>query len=88
MPPVIPVTITSLFLSALATRGTKGGENMKAAKQFREIFNTPKHLVLEASHPSPFSAYQGFMGCKHFSKCNNFLRKNYGKIIDWSTKEL
>jgi len=58
------------------------------AKQFREIFDNSKHLILEASHPSPFSAYQGFMGCRHFSKCNNFLRKNYGKIIDWSTKEL
>jgi uracil-DNA glycosylase len=56
------------------------------AKKFRELLTNPKHLILEAAHPSPFSAYNGFMGCKHFSKSNNFLKKNYDKIIDWSTK--
>ena len=41
------------------------------------------HLVLKASHPSPLSAYTGFLGCKHFSKANTFLQ-NVGKIpIDW-----
>ena len=43
----------------------------------------PQHLVLKAPHPSPLSAYRGFFGCKHFSKCNNFLIKNGEKPIDW-----
>lgn len=42
------------------------------------------HVVLTAAHPSPFSAYSGFFGCKHFSKTNEYLKK-WGKTpIDWS----
>ncbi len=42
-----------------------------------------KHLVLEAAHPSPLSAYRGFIGCGHFSKANAYLQA-YGKEpIDW-----
>ena len=41
------------------------------------------HLVLKAPHPSPLSAYRGFFGCKHFSKCNKFLRDNNQTAIDW-----
>ena len=44
---------------------------------------SPQHLVLKAPHPSPLSAYRGFFGCKHFSKCNNFLRMNNQTEIDW-----
>jgi len=43
----------------------------------------PRHLILEAPHPSPLSSYRGFFGCKHFSKCNQFLKKNGLKEIDW-----
>lgn len=43
----------------------------------------PQHLVLKAPHPSPLSAYRGFFGCKHFSKCNDFLIKNSQTPIDW-----
>lgn len=43
----------------------------------------PWHLVLKAPHPSPLSAYRGFFGCKHFSKCNDFLIKNGETPIDW-----
>ncbi len=43
-----------------------------------------KHLVLEAAHPSPFSAYNGFFGCKHFSKTNDYLREHGMKPIDWA----
>ena len=43
----------------------------------------PHHLVLKAPHPSPLSAYRGFFGCKHFSKCNEFLAKNGETPIDW-----
>ena len=41
------------------------------------------HLVLKAPHPSPLSAYRGFFGCKHFSKCNQFLKMNNIQPIDW-----
>jgi len=40
---------------------------------------------LEAPHPSPLSAHRGFFGCKHFSKANEFLRKNKIEEIDWSS---
>lgn len=42
-----------------------------------------KHLVLEAPHPSPLSAYRGFLGCKHFSKANAYLEKQRKMKIDW-----
>ncbi|RWS17505.1 uracil-DNA glycosylase 2-like protein [Dinothrombium tinctorium] len=43
-----------------------------------------KHLVLQCPHPSPLSAHRGFLGCKHFSKANEYLRKNGKKEIDWN----
>ncbi len=46
-----------------------------------------KHLVLKAPHPSPLSAYKGFFGCSHFSKTNDFLRKNNIDIIDWCIED-
>lgn len=48
------------------------------------MMQNSRHLVLTAPHPSPFSAYQGFFGCKHFSKINEFLKKQGKKEIDWS----
>jgi uracil-DNA glycosylase len=42
-----------------------------------------KHLVLTAPHPSPLSAYQGFLGCKHFSKCNEWLQNHDMEPISW-----
>lgn len=42
-----------------------------------------QHLILKAPHPSPLSAYRGFFGCKHFSKCNQFLEQNGETPIDW-----
>jgi uracil-DNA glycosylase len=42
-----------------------------------------KHLVLKAAHPSPFSAYNGFFGCKHFSKTNEYLKEHGVGQIDW-----
>ena len=50
--------------------------------------NNPKHLVLKAPHPSPLSAYRGFFGCRHFSKCNEFLEKNGETPIDWQIPDL
>ncbi len=42
-----------------------------------------KHLVLEAPHPSPFSAASGFFWCKHFSKANEYLAEHGEEPIDW-----
>ncbi len=42
-----------------------------------------QHLILKAPHPSPLSAYRGFFGCKHFSKCNEFLVSHGITPIDW-----
>ena len=43
-----------------------------------------KHLVLKAPHPSPLSAHRGFLGCRHFSKANDYLGQNQQAPIDWS----
>lgn len=43
-----------------------------------------KHLVLQAAHPSPFSAHRGFLGCKHFSKANAYLQEKGIGEIDWN----
>lgn len=53
------------------------------AKSFLPLLNNPNHLILQSAHPSPFSAYNGFFGCKHFSKCNEFLTKHNLTPIDW-----
>lgn len=45
--------------------------------------NRTKHLVLEAPHPSPFSAHSGFFGCKHFSKANEYLVASNKTPINW-----
>lgn len=42
-----------------------------------------KHLVLETSHPSPFSAHRGFIGCGHFAKVNSYLEQHGIKPIEW-----
>ena len=47
------------------------------------MLNNPKQLILKSVHPSPLSAYRGFFGCKHFSKCNEFLEANGLTPIDW-----
>lgn len=53
------------------------------AKSKKVLIDTNKHLVLEAPHPSPFSVHTGFYGCKHFSKCNQYLKKHKLKEIVW-----
>ncbi|MEA5040756.1 MAG: uracil-DNA glycosylase [Clostridiaceae bacterium] len=53
------------------------------AKQKRALITSPQHLVLQAAHPSPLSAYNGFFGCRHFSKTNEFLVQNGMAPIDW-----
>lgn len=53
------------------------------ARAKRQLIRNPKHLVLEAAHPSPLSAYNGFFGCRHFSRANEFLRQNGLDPIHW-----
>lgn len=53
------------------------------AKSFIPLLNNPHHLILQSAHPSPFSAYNGFFGCKHFSKCNDFLSQHNINPINW-----
>lgn len=53
------------------------------AKSFLPLLNNPNHLILQAAHPSPFSANNGFFGCKHFSKANDFLSAHSRTPIDW-----
>ena len=48
------------------------------------LIDTGKHYVLKAAHPSPFSAFNGFFGCRHFSKTNDILVHNGLEPIDWS----
>ena len=55
----------------------------KFAQSKATLINTQKHLVLMAAHPSPFSAYNGFLGCKHFSKTNAYLIANNLTPISW-----
>lgn len=53
------------------------------AKEKRKYITNPKHSVIMSTHPSPFSANNGFFGSKPFSKTNEFLIKNNIKPIDW-----
>ena len=53
------------------------------ARSKKKLITAPQHLVLESVHPSPLSAYNGFFGCKHFSKCNAFLEAHGIDPIDW-----
>lgn len=52
------------------------------------MLNNPSHLVLKAPHPSPLSAYRGFFGCRHFSRCNEFLKENNIEPIDWQIENI
>ena len=53
------------------------------AKAFAPIITNPIHKIFYAPHPSPLSAHAGFFGCKHFSRCNQFLKQNGLSEIDW-----
>ncbi len=60
----------------------------KPAQSKRSMLHNPHHLILEAPHPSPLSAYRGFFGSRPFSKTNNFLQKNGIKPIDWQIENV
>ena len=55
----------------------------RPAQAKKAMLNNPRHLILEAPHPSPLSAYRGFFGSRPFSKTNRFLEENGIEPIDW-----
>ncbi len=57
------------------------------ARAKKALITNRHHLVLEAAHPSPLSAYRGFFGCRHFSRCNEFLEERGLGRIDWKISE-
>ena len=54
------------------------------ARSKARLITNPAHLVLQCAHPSPLSAYNGFFGCRHFSKTNAILKANGLKEIEWN----
>ena len=53
------------------------------ARSKAPLIDKNKHLILQCAHPSPLSAYNGFFGCKHFSKTNEYLVSHGKKPVDW-----
>ena len=51
------------------------------------IIDRKRHNVLQSTHPSPLSAYRGFLGCQHFSQVNQYLEKTGQKPINWALPE-
>ena len=58
------------------------------AEKKAAFVDADKHLVLKAAHPSPLSAHNGFLGCRHFSQCNAFLESKGLAPIDWALPAL
>ena len=60
----------------------------KPAQMKKSMLSNPNHLILEAPHPSPLSAYRGFFGSKPFSKTNEFLQSKGVEPIDWQIEDI
>ena len=60
----------------------------RPAQTKKSMLHNPKHLILEAPHPSPLSAYRGFFGSRPFSQTNEFLEKNGLAPIDWQIENI
>jgi uracil-DNA glycosylase len=56
----------------------------KFAQEKAALIDANEHQILRAAHPSPLSAHNGFFGCRHFSKTNEYLIQTGRKPIDWS----
>ena len=50
------------------------------------LIDRQRHCVLSSVHPSPLSAYRGFLGCRHFSKTNEYLQSVGKETIDWAVE--
>lgn len=59
----------------------------KAKQKAQLIVNKKSHLILKSTHPSPYSANDGFFGSNHFNQCNNFLKEHGKKPIDWTLSD-
>ena len=53
------------------------------AQKKAALIDGQRHLILKAPHPSPLSAYHGFLGCKHFSQANAYLSEHLKPVINW-----
>ncbi|HAJ74128.1 MAG TPA: uracil-DNA glycosylase [Lachnospiraceae bacterium] len=60
----------------------------RPAQRKKEMITNPKHLVLEAPHPSPLSAHRGFFGSRPFSKVNKYLADNDLEPVDWQIENI
>ena len=60
----------------------------RPAQMKKSMLNNPNHLILEAPHPSPLSAYRGFFGSRPFSKTNKFLKEHGVDPIDWQIENV
>ncbi len=60
----------------------------RPAQMKKSMLNNPNHLILEAPHPSPLSAYRGFFGSKPFSRTNQFLEEHGVEPIDWQIENV
>ena len=60
----------------------------RPAQSKKAMLTNPRHLILEAPHPSPLSAYRGFFGCRHFSRTNAYLKDNGLEPIDWQIENI
>ena len=58
------------------------------AQSKQKLIDPRKHLILKSAHPSPLSAYRGFLGNGHFSRTNKFLEQNGKTPIDWALPEV
>ena len=78
------------FTDSIIKKISDGRENVvfllwgANARSKKPLIDAKKHLILECAHPSPLSAYNGFFGCGHFKKANDYLEKNNVKPVDWS----
>ncbi len=57
------------------------------AKSKKPLIDQNKHLILEAAHPSPLSAFAGFFGCRHFSRTNQYLKEHNIEPINWQISD-
>ncbi len=76
-----------LLNATLTVRDSSPGSHQNMwgayAQKKGEIIDRTKHCVLTAPHPSPFSANRGFLGCKHFSMANAYLKQKGFSPINW-----
>ena len=78
-----------LFTNAAIKRLNDTRENLvfmlwgRDAREKKTLLDARRHLILEAPHPSPFSAYSGFFGCKHFARANAYLQSKNLPEINW-----